>query len=214
MRCRGLLNDFLVPSLHGAVALTQIHGVLVLIGQDLNFNVAWVLEVFLHVNGWVAERRLRLCFGRLHGSDQVLFVGDHTHAATAPTACGLDDHGVTNAFGNFFQQRRVAGQLAFGAWHTWHAGFDHGLLGRDFVAHDSDGLWGGSNELKAALLHALGKICVLAQKAIPWMNRLTVGDLGRRDDGRHAEVTLRRRRRPDAHGLFREFDVLGLAIGL
>jgi hypothetical protein len=82
---RRLFNDLLVAPLHGAVALAQVDGVLVLVGQDLDFDVARVLEEFLHVHRRIAERCARLGLGHLHGVDQRGFGVHHAHAAPATT---------------------------------------------------------------------------------------------------------------------------------
>ena len=44
----GLLDDLLVPALHRAVARAEVDGVAVAVGEYLDFDVARVLEVFLH----------------------------------------------------------------------------------------------------------------------------------------------------------------------
>src|SRR6266540_3328943 len=53
--CRGLLHDLLVPSLHGAIALTEMDHVLVPVGEHLHLDVSRVLEVLLQIDSGVAE---------------------------------------------------------------------------------------------------------------------------------------------------------------
>lgn len=48
-----------MAALHGAVALIQVHGVALVVGQDLDLNVARVLHKLLHKHRAVAERRPR-----------------------------------------------------------------------------------------------------------------------------------------------------------
>jgi hypothetical protein len=50
------------------------------------------------------------------------------------------------------------------------------------------------------------------RKAVAGVNGLRVRDLGRRDDCRHVEVALRRRRRTDADRFIGQPDVLGFAV--
>ena len=54
---RSLFEHFLVPALHRAVALAEMHDVAVGIGKDLELDVPRVLEILLEVDGVVAERR-------------------------------------------------------------------------------------------------------------------------------------------------------------
>ncbi len=57
---RRFLDDLLVAALHRAVALAEPHGVLVLVREHLDLDVARVGEELLHVEHRIAERRLRL----------------------------------------------------------------------------------------------------------------------------------------------------------
>ena len=58
-RRRRLFDHLLVAALHGAVALAQVDGVAVLVGQHLDLDVARILQKLLHVHRRVAERGLR-----------------------------------------------------------------------------------------------------------------------------------------------------------
>ena len=62
LRVEGGLTRFfphlLVAALQRAVALAQMHDLAVGVGQDLHFDVARLLEIFLHIDGVVAERGL------------------------------------------------------------------------------------------------------------------------------------------------------------
>src|SRR5690625_7804096 len=52
---RRLLNDFLMATLHGALALAQMHRVAVAVGQHLNFNMARTGQKLVHVHRIVAK---------------------------------------------------------------------------------------------------------------------------------------------------------------
>src|SRR3546814_5544426 len=56
----GFLEHFLVPPLERAVALAQMDGIAVAIAEDLEFDVARVAEIFLHIDGRIAEGGRRL----------------------------------------------------------------------------------------------------------------------------------------------------------
>ncbi len=209
---RRLLDHLLVAPLHGAVALAQVDRVLVLVGQDLDFNVARVLEKLLHVHGRIVECSAGFRLGHLDRVDQCRFGVHHAHAAATAAAGGLDDDRVADGPRNALVGGGVIGQLALGAGHARHAGLDHGLLGRDLVTHRADVVGRRADELETALLHALGEVGVFAQETIAGVNRFGVGDLGRRDDRRHVEIAQRRWRGADAHGFLRQLDVLCVAV--
>ena len=54
-----------MAALQRTLALAQIHGVAVLVGQHLHFDVARVDDRFLDINFAVAKRPLRLAAGAL-----------------------------------------------------------------------------------------------------------------------------------------------------
>ena len=150
--------------------------------QDLDLDVARVLQELLHVDRRIAESGAGFGLGHLHRVDQGRFGVHHPHAAPAAAAGGLDDHGVADRLGDAADRDRVIGQLAFGAGHAGHARLDHGLLGRNLVAHDPDGFGRRPDELEAAFLDPLGEVGVLGQEAVAGMDGFGVRHLGRRDD--------------------------------
>ena len=174
--------------------------------------MARILQVFLHIHRRIAKRRAGLgpCHG--HSIDQGGFGVRHAHAAAAAPACCLDDDRIPDLLGDALELHRIIGKLAFRTRHTRYARLDHGLFGRNLVTHDADGIRARADEGEPAFLHALGEIGVFGQKAIAGMDGLGVGHLGCRDDGRHVEIALRRRRRTDADGLVGKLDVFGFTI--
>src|SRR5688572_18942131 len=63
-RRRRFLDDLLMPALHRAVALAEVHRAPLAVRQHLDLDVARVLEELLHVDHVVAERGLRFLLGR------------------------------------------------------------------------------------------------------------------------------------------------------
>ena len=201
-----------MATLHGAIALTEIDRILVLVGHDLDFNVARVLQEFFHVDRRIAKGRPGFRLGHLHRVDQRRFGMHHAHATATAATCRLDDDRVTHRLGNAPDAGWIVRQFTFGTGHTGHAGTDHGLLGRDLVTHDADGLGCWANELKTTLLHPFGKVGVFTQEAVARVNCLGVCHLGSRDDGRHIQITQARCGRTDADRLFRQLDVFGIPV--
>ena len=213
-RRRCFLDHLLVTALHGAVALAQIHRVAVFVGHDLDLDVTRVLQEFFHVHRRIAKRGARFGLGHLHRVDQRGLGMHHAHAATAATASRLDDHRVAHCFGNTADLHRIVRQFTVRTGHAGHARLDHGLLGRHLVAHGADVFGRRANKLETTLFHALGKVGVFTEKTVARVDRLGIRHLGRRDDGRHVQITQRGRRRADAHSLFGQLDVFGVAVGL
>ena len=213
-RCRRLLDDFLVATLHRAIALAKVDGIPEAVGKHLNLDVPRVLEVLLQVDVWIAEKALCLRTRHRHAIDQRRFGMDDAHPASAAAAGRLDDHRVADRLGNTQDLHRIVGQRTVGTGNAGDAGDAHSLLGGHLVAHQTDGFGTRTDEHKAGRLDTLGEIRVLGKKAIARMNGLRIGDLGRRDDCRNVQVALRGGRRTNAHRFVGKSDVLGLAVRL
>ena len=183
-----------------------------LVGHDLDFNMPWILEKLLHVNLGIAKGGTGLGLGSLHRVQQCRFGVHHAHAAAAASARGLDDDRIAHLLGRALDHGRVIRQCALGSGYAGHTCLDHGLLGRNLVAHDANGFGRGADELEAAFLNPLGKVCVLAQEAVTRVNCLCVGNLCGRNDGRHIEVTVCGRGRPDADRLVGKLDIFGVSV--
>ena len=178
-RGRRFFNDFLVAALHRTVALTEPDGIFMLVGQDLDFYMPGVLQEFLHIDLRIAKGCCRLGFCRLDRVDQRSLGMDNPHATPAATARRLDDDGVTDLPGGALDDHWIIRQRTLRARHTRHARLDHGLLGRNLVAHRANGVRGRPDEFKAAFFDALCKVRVFAQKTVTRMYRLGVGHFRR-----------------------------------
>ena len=78
-----------MAALQRAVALAEVDGVAVLVGQHLELDVARVAEVFFEVHGVVAEGRLGLAAGERNGVQQRRLGVHHAHALAAAAGGGL-----------------------------------------------------------------------------------------------------------------------------
>ena len=213
-RRRRLFDHLLVAALHRALAVAEVYHILVLVGDHLDLDVPRILQVFLHVDGGIAECGLRFGPRGLHRVEQRSLGVHHAHAAPAAAAGGLDDHRVADLARDPDDLLGLFRQRAVDAGHHRHAGLLHRVLGTHLVAHQADGFGPGADEHEAALLDAFGEIGVLGEKAVAGMDRFGVGHFGGADDGGDIEIALRRRGRPDAHRLVGELHVLGFGIGL
>ena len=98
-----LLQKLLVTALQRAIAHTQMNDMAFAVGQNLHFDMARLLQVFLHVDGVVAEGGL--CFGPRGGQRefQVFRFLRHLHAAAAAARGRLDQDGIAD-----LRRRRAA----------------------------------------------------------------------------------------------------------
>ena len=195
-----LLQHLLVAPLQRAVALAQVHDVPVAVGDHLDLDVPRRLEVALHVDRAVAERRLRLALRGHHRLGERLAVARHLHAPPAAAGRRLDQHGKADRLGRG-HGLLDGGHPAVRARHHGYARLGRGLLGADLVAHHPDVLGTRADEGQAVRLDDLGELGVLAEEAVARVHRLRPGDLGRGDDRGHVQIALGRRRRADAHAL-------------
>ena len=87
-------------ALHGAVALAEVHGVAVVIGEHLDLDVAAALDELLEVHAVAAERRAR--FGLRLGVRGLDLAGRARDPHAAPTAAvlGLEQHREADALGD------------------------------------------------------------------------------------------------------------------
>ena len=67
------LEHLLVAALERAVALAEMDRVALAVAEHLEFDVARIAEIFLHIDGGVAERRLGLAAGLLHQRFELVF---------------------------------------------------------------------------------------------------------------------------------------------
>ncbi len=95
-RRRGLLDQLLVAALDRAVALAEMDHVAVLVGQDLDLDVARVGQVALEVHGRVGEELLALARGALERVLELVLGERDAEALAAAATRGLDRHRIAD----------------------------------------------------------------------------------------------------------------------
>ena len=101
MRSGGDFDAFLVTALNGTVAFPKMEEIAVMVGEDLNFQMARARDVFFEEHRGVAEGGARLLLGFFEATVEVGRLMHDAHAAAAAAHCGFDDHGITNVLGEF-----------------------------------------------------------------------------------------------------------------
>src|SRR3546814_20520771 len=74
-------------------------GIAVAVAEDLEFDVARVAEIFLHIDGRIAEGGRRLARRLTHQAFERFGVGNHLHAAPADARGRLDEHRIADLLG-------------------------------------------------------------------------------------------------------------------
>ena len=187
-RTASLFPQLLVTALQRAVALAQMHDMAMGVGQNLDFDMAWPLEIFLHIDHVIAERGLGFGARLGQGKGKLAGILGDFHAPAAAPRRGLDQDRIADLFGH---ARGVRVQhFAVRARHRGNAQFLHRLLGGDLVAHHPDMLGRGTDEGQPMLLDDVGELRVLRQEAVAGMNGLGAGDLAGSDDCRNVQIGL------------------------
>ena len=100
-RRRRFLDQLLMAALDRALALAEMHDVAVVVAEDLELDVARVLEILLDVDVAVAERGLGLraarCAAALGSSPRI---AHDAHAAAAAAGHRLDDDRIADFLGD------------------------------------------------------------------------------------------------------------------
>jgi hypothetical protein len=210
---RRLLDQLLVAALHGAVALAEVEGLAVRVGEDLELDVAGLLDVFFEINRAVAEG----FFGLVAGDVVFLREGDvvvrDAHAAAAAAGDGFDDDRIADLAGDL-DGLGLGGDWSVGAGDGGDLGFFDGILGDRFVAHHLDRLRLGADELDVTGLALGGEFGVFGKEAVARVDGVDVGDLGGGDDAVRAEIGIRTFGAADANGFVGKLHVKRLGIGL
>ena len=202
-----------MPALNRALALAEVHDVAVMVADDLELDVARVLEVFLDVDVAVAERGLGLSLRGPERVGQLAGIPHDAHASPAAAGDRLDDDRVSDVLGDL-ERLLLAVDGAVAARQHRHARLLHRLLGPGLVAEQLDHAGIGPDEADVAGLAHLGEIRALREEAVAGMNGIGAGDLGGADDRRHVQIAVGAARRADADVLVGEPDVQRVLVGL
>ncbi|MCY1416847.1 hypothetical protein D9M71_323640 [compost metagenome] len=206
-------QHLLVTALQRAVAVAEVNGVALAVGENLNFHVTRIGQELLQVDHGVAERRTRFGTGQLGRLDQLGLFVDHAHAATTTATGSLDDHRVTHLASDRQGGFLVFRQRAVGARNGRYASFLHGVLRRHLVAHQADDVSGRTDEGEARTLDLLGEVGVLGEEAVARVNAVGTGDFSRGDDRRDVQVRLAGRSRANAYRFVGQRQMHEFAVG-
>ncbi len=212
-RRRGFFEDFLIAALDRAFALAEIENVAVFVAEDLDFDVARVLDEFFDEAAVVAERRLGFRAGELEAFLGLRRIVGDAHPFAAAAGRRLDHHRIADLVRNL---HRVLGVFNFAevARNGRDLGKVGGFLGFDLVAHRGDGLRIRADENNAVLLQRGRERFTLRQEAVAGVDGFGARAFAGIDDLIHDEIGFRRGGWADVDGFIRHFDVQGIAVGI
>ena len=208
-----LLDHLLVAALRRAVALEQMHGIAVIVAENLHLDMARLLDIFLDQHAVVAEGALGLALGRRQRLAEMVGVVDLAHALAAAAGARLDQHRIAD-LARLGGQHHVLLRLAVIARHHRHAGLFHQPFRRVLEAHRADRIGRGADEHQPRRRHLVDEIRVLRQEAVAGMDRLSTGGEGRLDDALADEIAFGRRRGADMHRMVCKLGVQRAAVGV
>ena len=128
-----LFDDLLMPALHRAIAFPQVADIAVMVGDDLHLDVPRQLDVFLDVDGRIAEGGLGLGLRLLNGTFQDQVIGGDSHAVPTAASRGLDQDRKADLPGNF-DRFALVGDQSVAAGNARHAGGASELAGLVLVS--------------------------------------------------------------------------------
>ena len=206
-----LFHQFLVASLHGAVARAEMDHVAVVVAEDLYLDVARPGQVFLQVALGPSKSPLRFplrrlqCLGRLGGR------GYDPHSAAAAAERRLDRHRPPEGVPELDDLARPA-QSVVGAGDGRDAGPDGGGTAADLVAHGLDGVGRRAYPAHPRTGHGPGEVSVLGQEAVAGVDGVGPAAGDGVEEALDREVAFRRLGAAYEVGLVRGPDVPGTAV--
>src|SRR6476661_493151 len=159
---RRLLENLLVAALNRAVALAERRDAAVLVGEELDLDMARPLEIALAEDRVVAKRGCRLAPRGRKRLVQLLGRTDDAHAAPAASRGSLDEERESDLLGSPARQ-------------DGDTGLARRLLCRQLVAARPQRRRGWADPGQPRLEHGLGELRALGEKAVTGMDGVGAG---------------------------------------
>ena len=168
---RRLLDHLLVPALQRAVALIEMDGAAMRVGEHLDLDVAGARNEFLDQDAALAEGGGRLALRARERSTKLGALIDAAHAFAAAARHRLDQYRIADRV-------RLAGKkpfvlpIAMIPRHDRHAGLLHQRLRAVLQSHGADGARRRTDEYDPGRVAGLREVRILGQEPIAGMDAL------------------------------------------
>ena len=182
----GDLHQLLMVTLNGAVAFVEGEDIAVLVGNDLDLDVAHVFKVAFHKEAGVAEGGFGKGGGLHEGVFEFLHGADDKDATATAATFGLEHDGQADLLDDFAGAFDV--HSAFGAGHNRHTKAHGKVTGLHLVAQQVHGLTGRADEVDAGFFALAGEAVVFRGEAPAGVNAHDAAGLGLADDKVEVEV--------------------------
>ena len=175
--------------------------------------MARALHVFFNQHRIAAKAVDGFAFAADQSSSEVFGLLNHAHAFATAARTGLDQGRITDAVGFALQQTGVLVSTVV-TRHERHSGRFHQSLGFGLEAHGQNRRGGRADEHQTRCGAGLGKVFVLAQKAIARVHRLGTCGLGGLQNPLPAQVAVFRCAAADVHRFTAGLHMLGPGVGV
>lgn len=114
-----------------------MNNVSVLVGEELDFDMAWMSDELFEKDAPVAKGGLRFRLRARKICRKLLTCAHNAHTPAAPARRRLDDHRVAEGAGSLGGLPYILDSL-WEAWHRGNSGCQRKFLGLDLIAHQRD----------------------------------------------------------------------------
>src|SRR3989475_2027633 len=171
VRRRRLLHKPLIAALDRALALVEVHDLPRAVPKHLDFHVPGTLEIALDVELPGAERCLGTASRHGERTREIRGLVDPCHADTPATRRRLEEHREADVAGDGLGPADIRHRLEAAGQHG-DAGSRHQPARFDLVAHPSDRLRPGADELNSGPVDGVREPPVLGEKAVARLDRV------------------------------------------
>src|SRR6266699_330444 len=176
--------------------------------KNLDFDVPWLLEEFLHIEFRVSESRVRFRTSRLETSLEFRCGSSDPHSTAAPSKCGLQKNGESDP--SSLCQCFLGGlDFTVSALDNRDSCSFREPLGFELVSYAAKDLAAWTYEHKPGLFAGTSEVYVLCEKPISRMNCFDSGFFGRFYDLLYVQIAFSRRTRTYPISFVRARDVFG-----
>ena len=164
-------DEFLVSALHRTIASSEVDTIAVLVRQNLDFHMAWLGEIALHVTLVAPEIRKSLSLGSLKLLGSIFGAVHDLHASPTASESCLYRNRPTLRIAKINDLAGVGYRLG-STGNAEHADSLGGFAARDLVAHNLDcgGVW--SDECDPAFGYGARESGVFGEKSVAGVHRI------------------------------------------